>query len=134
MHRDTDNVHIHVAINKIHPSKLTLHDPVRDYKTRSKLAAILEHELGLAQDRHERAERRGNDVTARSGQESFQNWLAQRAQTLVDAASWAEFHSIASAYGVTLKLRANGFVFSDDHDKDSRQGQFRPSPALKAGA
>ena len=117
VHRDTDNVHIHVAINKIHPRKLTLHDPVRDYKTRSKLAAILEHELGLAQDRHERAERRANDVTARSGQESFQNWLAQRAQTLVDATSWAEFHSIASAYGVTLKLRANGFVFSDDHDR-----------------
>jgi Relaxase/Mobilisation nuclease domain/Large polyvalent protein-associated domain 7 len=118
VHRDTDNVHIHVAINKIHPRKLTLHDPVRDYKTRSKLAAILEHELGLAHDRHERGERpRANDITARSGQQSFQAWLAERAQPLVDATSWAEFHSIASAYGVSLKLRANGFVFSHNHQQ-----------------
>jgi hypothetical protein len=117
VHRDTDNVHIHVAINKIHPRKLTLLDPVRDYKTRSKLAAILEHELGLAHDRHERDERRSNDITARSGQQSFQTWLAQRAQPLVDATSWAEFHSIASAYGVSLKLRANGFVFSHNHQQ-----------------
>ena len=32
VHYDTDNVHIHVAINKIHPTSLTLHDPIRDYK------------------------------------------------------------------------------------------------------
>jgi hypothetical protein len=31
------NVHIHVAINKIHPVTLTLHDRVRDYKKPSKL-------------------------------------------------------------------------------------------------
>ena len=33
VHHDTDNVHIHVAINKIHPRTLTLHDPIRDYIT-----------------------------------------------------------------------------------------------------
>ena len=54
VHHDMDNVRIHVAINKIHPENLTLHDPVRDYKKQSKLCAILEHELGLAQDNHEK--------------------------------------------------------------------------------
>ena len=62
VHHDTDNVHIHVAINKIHPTSLTLHDRIRDYKIRSKLCAILEHELGLAQDNHQRGQTRGNDV------------------------------------------------------------------------
>ena len=33
VHNETDNVHIHVAINKIHPRTLTLHDPIRDYIT-----------------------------------------------------------------------------------------------------
>ena len=28
-----DNVHIHIAINKIHPESLTLHNPGCDYKT-----------------------------------------------------------------------------------------------------
>src|SRR5271168_1749294 len=54
VHHDTDNVHIHVAINKIHPTTLTLHDPIADYKKWSKLCAILEHELGLAKDNHQR--------------------------------------------------------------------------------
>src|SRR5258705_11503452 len=48
VHHDTDNVHIHVAINKIHPRTFTLHNPGYDYKTRSKLCAILEHELVVA--------------------------------------------------------------------------------------
>ena len=33
VHHDTDNIHVHLAINKIHPSRLTLHSPFRDYKT-----------------------------------------------------------------------------------------------------
>ena len=83
IHHDTDNVHIHVAINKIHPTSLTLHDPIRDYKTRSKLCAILEHELGLAQDNHQRGQTRGNDVTPKSGQESFQAWLQRPKDSLM---------------------------------------------------
>ena len=86
VHHDTDNVHIHVAINKIHPQKFTLHDPIADYKTRSKLCALLEHELGLAHDRHERSQSRGgDDITTRSGQESFQAWLQRFAQGFIDA-------------------------------------------------
>ena len=113
IHHDTDNVHIHVAINKIHPVTLTLHDPIRDYKKRSKLCAILEHELGLAQDNHQRGQTRGNDVTPKSGQESFQAWLQRHAQGFLDATSWEEFHGIADAHGVRLDLRANGFVFTN---------------------
>jgi hypothetical protein len=33
VHHDTDNVHIHVAINKIHPRTLTLHHPIRNFIT-----------------------------------------------------------------------------------------------------
>jgi len=33
VHHDTDNVHIHVAINKIHLRTLTLHHPIRDFIT-----------------------------------------------------------------------------------------------------
>ena len=117
VHHDTDNVHIHVAINKIHPTTLTLHDPIRDYKKRSKLCAILEHELGLAQDNHQRGQTRGNDVTPKSGQESFQAWLQRHAQGFIDATSWEEFHGIADAHGVRLELRANGFVFTHSRSR-----------------
>jgi hypothetical protein len=91
---------------------LTLHDPIRDYKKRSKLCAILEHELGLAQDNHPRGQTQGNDVTPKSSQESFQIWLQRHAQGFIDATSREEFHGIADAHGVRLELRANGFVFT----------------------
>jgi hypothetical protein len=84
---------------------LTLHDPIRDYKTRSKLCGLLEHELSLAQDNHQRGQTRGNDVTPKSGQESFQAWLARHAQGFIDATTWEEFHGIADAHGVRLSLR-----------------------------
>src|SRR3984893_5229206 len=136
VHHDTDNVHIHVAINKIHPTTLTLHNPGYDYKTRSKLCAILEHELGLAQDNHQRGQTRGNDVMPKSGQESFQAWLQRHAQGFIDATSWEEFHGIADAHGVRLDLRANGFVFTNRrsliHVKASSIDRRRAKTALEA--
>ena len=136
VHHDTDNVHIHVAINKIHPTSLTLHDRIRDYKIRSKLCAILEHELGLAQDNHMRGQTRGNDVMPKSGQESFQAWLQRHAQGFIDATSWEEFHGIADAHGVRLDLRANGFVFTNRrsliHVKASSIDRLLAKTALEA--
>jgi len=115
VHHDTDNLHIHVAINKIHPETLTIHDPKADYWIRSKLCAVLERELGLGQDRHEAKERRGpsNDLEAMSGEGSFRSWIAQYTQHFLDATSWREFHGIADACNVKLQLRGNGFVFED---------------------
>jgi hypothetical protein len=64
VHRDTDNLHVHVAINKIHPGNLTIRDPKADYRIRSKLCAVLVAELVLARDRHDAKERhsRSNDM------------------------------------------------------------------------
>jgi hypothetical protein len=47
VHHDTDNVHIHVAINKIHPTTLALHDPVRDYKRGRNCARFSSTSSGL---------------------------------------------------------------------------------------
>ena len=51
VHRDTDNLHLHVAINKVHPTKFTLHEPFNDYHTRAKLCEQLEACYGLESDR-----------------------------------------------------------------------------------
>ena len=53
VHIDTDNPHIHVAINKIHPEKYTLHSPTRDYRILLKVSEALQKEYGLKQDNHE---------------------------------------------------------------------------------
>jgi hypothetical protein len=45
VHHDTDNVHIHVAINKIHPTTFTIHAPIRDYKTLRICSSIFQNTL-----------------------------------------------------------------------------------------
>jgi hypothetical protein len=52
-HDDTDNFHLHIAINKIHPTRLTIHSPYNDHKTLGKLCAALELQYGLERDNHQ---------------------------------------------------------------------------------
>jgi hypothetical protein len=42
IHRDTDHLHIHVAVTKIHPERHTLYAPYGTNKTRSRLSETLE--------------------------------------------------------------------------------------------
>ena len=41
VHHDTDNLHFHIAINKILPTRYTIHDPYNDYKIRDDLCRKL---------------------------------------------------------------------------------------------
>ena len=47
VHHDTDNVHIHVAINKIHPTTFTIHNPGCDYKILKICSSILRTHLQM---------------------------------------------------------------------------------------
>ena len=53
VHDDTNNLHIHIAINKIHPRKYTIHNPFFDYKKVAQLCEQIEHEYGLTVVNHE---------------------------------------------------------------------------------
>ena len=50
VHVNTENIHMHVAYNLIHPEKLTRVEPWRDYLKRDKLYRELEKEYGLTVD------------------------------------------------------------------------------------
>lgn len=47
VHHDTDTTHLHLAINRVHPERLTLHAPFNDYRVLERVCRELEHELGL---------------------------------------------------------------------------------------
>lgn len=50
VHKNTANLHMHVAYNMIHPEKLTRHEPFRDFHARDRLCRELEKEFGLFVD------------------------------------------------------------------------------------
>jgi hypothetical protein len=118
LHTDTDNVHLHIAINKIHPTKFTIHTPYNDHKTLGALCERLERDYGLEPDNHRAqktgAENRAGDMERHAGIESLLGWIQREClDDLKAAQNWNEFNSVLADNGLTLKLRGNGFVITD---------------------
>ncbi|HEL8420330.1 TPA: relaxase/mobilization nuclease domain-containing protein [Legionella pneumophila] len=116
VHHDTDNLHIHVAINKIHPQSFNMIEPYRAYKTFAEVASKLEIELGLQitnhQTRKNHSENLADDMEHHSGIESLINWMKRYCKEKIEAASsWKEIHSILAEHGLIIRIKANGFVF-----------------------
>lgn len=116
VHHDTDNLHVHIAINKIHPRSFKLHEPYYDHRTRSKVCAELEIEFNLQRDNHQaqktQAEANAANLTARTGIGTLLEWIQQTCKAdLEQAASWQDFHSVLRANDLQIRQRANGFVF-----------------------
>ncbi|HAT1659270.1 TPA: relaxase/mobilization nuclease domain-containing protein [Legionella pneumophila] len=116
VHHDTDNLHIHVAINKIHPQTFNMIEPFRAYKIFAEVASKLEIELGLQitnhQTRKNHSENLADDMEHHSGIESLINWMKRYCKEKIEAASsWKEIHSILAEHGLLIRIKANGFVF-----------------------
>ena len=121
VHKDTDNLHVHVAINKVHPDKLTTHEPYLDYKTLSKVCRDSESEFNL--QKLVKSKERSNDMDAQAGIQSLENWIKQECrESIQQANSWEQVNTILAEHGLTLKERGNGMVFSNGtiHVKASR--------------
>ena len=115
VHNDTDNLHIHIAINKIHPTRHTMHEPYYSHRALAELCTTLERDYGLERDNHEPrrrgAEGRAADMERHSGQESLSGWIKRECLAEIkSAASWAELHQVMRENGLTLRARGNGLV------------------------
>jgi len=118
LHSDTDNLHLHIAINKIHPTRLTIHTPYNDHKTLGALCERLEREYGLERDNHQAqktgSENRAGDMERHAGVESLLGWIKRECLAdLKTAQNWTEFRAVLADNGLTLMLRGNGFVVAD---------------------
>ena len=117
VHHDTDNLHIHIAVNKIHPTRYTLHDPYYSHKVLGKLCEQLEQEYGLTRVNHQPlklgSENRANDMEHHAGVESLLGWIKREClEQLQAATSWADLHRVLQENGLELKERGNGLVIT----------------------
>ncbi|HAW6249042.1 TPA: relaxase/mobilization nuclease domain-containing protein [Legionella pneumophila] len=116
IHHDTDNLHIHIAINKIHPKTFNMIEPYRAYKAFAEVASTLEIEHGLEiinhQTRKSRSENLADDMEQHSGIESLINWMKRHCRENLEAAkNWHDFHKILAVHDLEIRVKANGFVF-----------------------
>jgi len=118
VHHDTDNLHIHLAINKIHPSRLTMHEPYLAYRTMADLCEAIELDYQLAPDHHQTRKRgaasRAEDMERAAGIESLQGWIKREClPQLQRAASWTALHDVLHSHGLRLCERGNGFIIQN---------------------
>jgi len=85
VHHDTDNLHLHIAINKIHPTRFTIHDPFNAYHVLAQMCDKLETEYGLQKDNHQASkggsENRAADMELHAGVESLLGGSGASART-----------------------------------------------------
>lgn len=122
VHTDTDNLHLHVAINKIHPKTLAIHNPYCDYKALGAVCERLEHVHGLIHTNHQTiapgARNRALDVEYLAGVESLLGWIRREClDELRQAQSWGELHQRLSRNSLALQERGNGLVVSDQEGR-----------------
>ena len=115
VHDDTNNLHMHIAINKIHPKIHTIHNPYYDYKKVAKLCEQIEQEYGLITVNHEtvsdKASRVAQEIETRTGVESLLGWIRREALTdIKQSDNWQDLHQVLARHGLEIKERGNGFV------------------------
>ncbi len=151
IHDDTDNLHMHIAINKINPEKYTIHEPFRDYKILSEKAKELEIKYNLNQTHsndktNENTCSAANDIDSRPTQISFKSYVSSI--DLSNCHSWQDFHNTLKENGVEYCKYGSGAVFKDLKDKkinvkasavkreyslnslEKKYGKFEPSKSL----
>jgi hypothetical protein len=125
VHQNTDNWHMHIAINKVHPETFRNIEPFRDHFRLQEACAELEVKHGLIQDNHtpergkaKKARGKAADFEAFQGYPSFLQWVRENAgPALLNARDcgqgWQGLHRVASAYDIEIKPRGAGLVIGD---------------------
>lgn len=147
VHGDTDHLHMHLAISKVHPTTFRMVEPYRDFYHLSAACRHFEQAFGLQIDNGvvdaERISAKAGDYEAHQGLDSFQRWAqgepSQRAQAALERpeASWASLHQALGAYNLAVRPRGAGFVIVDRDDgrlriKASQLGRGFGKAALEA--
>lgn len=139
IHHDTDSLHMHVAINKIHPIRHTIHEPFNDYYALGQICTKLEKEFGLQQVDHTPAraggENRATDMEKHADVESLLGWIKRECSGQIRGAqSWTEMHEVMREHGLVMHERANGLVITTQANisvKASSVGREFSKPSLE---
>ncbi|MCD0502138.1 TraI/MobA(P) family conjugative relaxase, partial [Bordetella petrii] len=139
VHNDTDNLHIHIAINKIHPTRRTMHEPYYPHLVLADLCMALEREYGLEPDNHQSQQRgaasRAADMERHAGVESLVGWIKREClEEIKSARSWTELHQVMRDNGLDMTPRGNGLVIRAEDGtmvKPSTVARELSKPALE---
>ena len=133
VHKNTANLHMHVAYNMIHPERHTCHKEFRDFWIRDKVCRAVEREFGLTVDNgiehsasgqaliQPRRNEKAQLIEAHTGQQSFDSYAKTHRDEIIHsleaATSWQDMHETLAVYGMEVKPHGNGLIIKDRHGK-----------------
>ena len=153
IHRDTDNVHAHVAANRVNPITYKAANMWGDVDTLQKSMRILEHHYGFTQDNgpwqvnadnqlirpglhYQSAPQGAAKREIFSNKESLHQYAVNAVRFKIDEvlgnseASWKRLHLILHASGLGLREQGGGLVIYDylrPHDQVVKASSVHPS-------
>ena len=133
VHQNTDNWHVHIAINKVHPVTFRNIEPFQDHYRLQEACAELEIRHGLMREPHTTEPEQGRgggpktrgrtaDFEAQQGSESFLRWVRETAAPALVAArdsgrGWPALHRAAARHDLEIKPRGAGLVIAHRGDQ-----------------
>jgi len=157
IHRDTDNTHVHMMLNRVHPQTSAAVYPMRDFLTLDKCMREVELAQGWQHDAGPHSVRDGKIVRQRKGADQapglptaardFETFaggqsLAGYAQSVApevvaaldQAATWQTLHSELKRRGLEIREAGQGFkIYSVGDDKQTPIKASDMSDALGGG-
>jgi len=119
VHIDCDHLHVHVAINKVHPKGYQNIEPYFDKKKLMETCERLELEYGLQRTNHgltgekPKAKIRDRQATAEahSGVETLTGYITREVSPAIHScSSWKQLHTALASHGLEIKKRGAGLV------------------------
>jgi len=143
-HINTDNFHMHIAFNKVHPETLKVITPHRDFKALAKVSREMEKKYGLSIDPGMTDDKArdpnklspaARDYEAHTWQESFQRHVLKHREEILEglsnATNWQEAHEVLAGYDISIKLRGNGMVLMSSDGQAMKASQLDRSCSKK---
>ncbi|WP_127076675.1 TraI/MobA(P) family conjugative relaxase [Rhodomicrobium lacus] len=113
VHIDTEHLHMHIAINKIHPTTFRMHEPYFDQRKLMAECERLEKEFGLIRTNHGRSTDPQPIEVTRAFRAALQKSGVGVAM-LDGAADWQEVHRRFEARKLALRQRGAGLCIEDE--------------------
>ena len=123
IHQDTDHLHMHIAMSKVHPDTLNTIEPYYDKFKLQEVCRECEKIYNLQVDVGQDGGMRQNPVEVHQGLQSFQSWIKEHLRdellTLMKGSgqSWRGVQCLAGKYGIEIREHKTGLVFSHVSDK-----------------
>ncbi|EAI9544173.1 TraI/MobA(P) family conjugative relaxase [Campylobacter coli] len=124
IHSNTNNIHIHIAINKVNPHTLKVVNPYNDVKILQETAMKLEKQYNLKLDNHiSQKDKQSNKYNIHTMNCNFETWVKEKLSKQVELmlkdekTTFKDITQLLAKYDLEFRKRRKGFVIASKSEK-----------------